>query len=167
MPKNIYLYATKFYYIIRSFGARAEVFPLHPGAVSLAQTEVTSGRRSCLGAPRTAEAPDIPAGRSQYYLPTIRAAVAALFSWFFAPWRRAKESRSFITGKPEFHGRKVGVCWALRRVGNDRDVSCQVISRSVWALALQCDSYSFENMPSPYRTRYRVTLYIIYILYIK
>ena len=167
MPKNIYLYATKFYYIIRPCGARTEVFPFHPAAVSLVEIEVTSGRRSCLGAPRTAEAPHVSAGRSKYYLPTIRAAVAALFSWFWALWRRARESRSFITGKSEFHGREIVVCLDLRRVGDERDASCQVISRSVRTLALQCDSYSFENMPSPYRMRYRVTLYIIYILYIK
>ena len=110
VPKNIHLYATKFYYIIRPCGARTEVFSLHPAAVSVVETEVTSGRRSCLGAPRTAEAPHVPTCRSQHYLPTIRAAVTALFSWFWALWRRVRESRSFITGKSEFHGRKVVVC---------------------------------------------------------
>ena len=40
VPKNIYIYATKFYYIIRSCRARTEVFSLHPVAVSLVEVEI-------------------------------------------------------------------------------------------------------------------------------
>ena len=70
-PKNIYIYATKFYYIIRSCRACAEVLPLHPAAVSLVEVEVTYGRRSLLSASHTAEAPHVPPlwGRQDLRLP--------------------------------------------------------------------------------------------------
>ena len=78
-PKNIYIYATNFYYIIRSCRASAEVFPVHPATVGLAETEVAAAGIPGAGAPDEAETPHVPASGSKHYLPTIRAAVTALF----------------------------------------------------------------------------------------
>ena len=59
----------------KSFG-RMELaqlyFPLHPAALSLAEVEVTSRRRSRSPASNNAEAPLIPPVGSKYYLPTPR-----------------------------------------------------------------------------------------------
>ena len=120
-PKNIYIYATSFYYIIRSCGASAEVLPLHPAAVSLDQIEISFGRRSLFGASHKTEAPHVsplwsrqylrlsrpsltarpssPLGRSgevcNKLLPHTRAAITARFSCVFAPL-------TFHSQKPDF-----------------------------------------------------------------
>ena len=76
-PKNIYIYATKFYYIIRSCGACAEVLPLHPAAVSLVEVEVTDGRRSRFGTFVETEAPHLPPLWSRQYLRLSRPSLTA------------------------------------------------------------------------------------------
>jgi len=79
VPKNIHQYANKFLWNFWSCRARAEVFPLHPAAVGLAQTEVAARRRSGTGALGQAETPHVSTDRSKNYLPTIWAAITALF----------------------------------------------------------------------------------------
>ena len=76
-PKNIYIYATRFYYIIRSCGASAEVLPIHPAAVSLVEVEVTFGRRSWFGTFVETEAPHLPPLWSRQYLRLSRPSLTA------------------------------------------------------------------------------------------
>ena len=58
--------------IIRTHGARTALFPLHPAALSLAEVEVTSRRRSRSPASNIAEAPFIPPVGSKQNLPMPR-----------------------------------------------------------------------------------------------
>ena len=92
-PKNIYVYATRFYYIIRSCRASAEVFPLHPAAVSVDQIEISFGRRSLLSASHTAEAPHFPPlwGRQDLRLPrpSLTARPSSLWGGWERSWHRS------------------------------------------------------------------------------
>jgi len=58
--------------IIRTHGARTALFPLHPAALSLAEIEVTSRRRSRSPASNIAQAPHIPPVGSKQNLPISR-----------------------------------------------------------------------------------------------
>ena len=95
-PKNIYIYATRFYYIIRSCGACAEVFPLHPAAVSLAEVEIAPRRRSGFASSDQTPASHVSASRSKQNLPSTRAAITARFSCISG-------SLSFLSPKSDFH----------------------------------------------------------------
>ena len=82
-PKNIYNYANRFMCINGPQRVGRTLLSVHPAAVSLAEIEVAAAGRSGLAAPYTVEASYVPSCGSKHYLPTIRAAVTALFSCRF------------------------------------------------------------------------------------
>ena len=105
-PKNIYIYATKFYYIIRSCRACAEVLPLMAEDPCLAPLTRLKRRTflpsevakiyASLGHPWPPGPPPLWGGRERSPL-----------------WRRAKETPIFIRRNFHFPAMKQSVCLAL------------------------------------------------------
>ena len=75
-------HATKFLFNDGSYGARDTLLPLHSTTDRLAETPISARRRAGSGASHKIETPHVSPSRSKHYLPTLRAAVTALFSCF-------------------------------------------------------------------------------------
>ena len=82
-----------------SHGARTAVLPLHPAALSLAETKAADARRS--GSIRLCQTAttNIASIRSQHYLPTFRPPVSGLF---LVPFEGFSGSQTFLGGNSDF-----------------------------------------------------------------
>lgn len=78
-------HATKFLFNDGSYGASDTLLPLHSTIDRLAETPISARRRAGSGASHKIETPHVSPSRSEHYLPTLRAAVTALFSCFSGP----------------------------------------------------------------------------------
>ena len=94
-----------------SHGARTAVLPLHPAALSLAETKAADARRSGSIRLRQAATTNLASIRSQHYLPTFRPPVSGLFLCLFGPQNAlelsSEETPTFIGGNPHFPRSKI------------------------------------------------------------